>query len=129
MRNALAVASLALVLAGCQTIGGYYDRLFGSSGPSEKPAELQPITATADVRVDWRADVGRAGKFAFSPAVVGSAVYAANAAGEVTKLDLASGKVQWRTETGTPLSTGPGSDGRTVVVGSPRGRYLHRPTN
>lgn len=116
-------ASIALVLAGCQTIGGYYDRLFGSA-PAQKPAELQPITAAADARVDWQADVGRSGKFAFAPVVAGNAVYTANAAGEVTKLDLASGKVEWRTETGSPLSTGPGSDGRTVVVGSPRGAVL-----
>ena len=123
MKGAIAIALTALALAGCQTVGGYYDRIFGSS-PAQKPTELQPITPSAEARVDWQADVGRADKFAFAPAVVGSAVYAANAAGEVIKLDAASGKIEWRVETGSRLSTGPGSDGRLVVVGSQRGEVV-----
>jgi outer membrane protein assembly factor BamB len=122
--TARAVALLAaLALAGCQTIGGYYDRLFGAT-PSEKPSELQAFTPKVDARVVWQAAVGGADRFAFAPALAGGAVYAANAAGEVTKLDAASGKVEWRVETGSRLSTGPGSNGRVVVVGSPRGEAL-----
>lgn len=124
MKRAAAIALIAVAVAGCQTIGGYYDRIFGSSTPAQKPTELQPITASAEARVEWQADVGSAGKFAFAPAVAGNSVYAANAAGEVVKLDIASGKVQWRVDTGSRLSTGPGSDGRVVVVGSPRGEVL-----
>jgi outer membrane protein assembly factor BamB len=124
VKRAAAIALIAVAVAGCQTIGGYYDRILGSSTPAQKPTELHPITASAEARVEWQADVGGAGKFAFAPAVVGNTVDAANGAGEVVKLDIASGKVQWRVETGSRLSTGPGSDGRVVVVGSPRGEVL-----
>ncbi|HEY8554900.1 MAG TPA: PQQ-binding-like beta-propeller repeat protein, partial [Burkholderiales bacterium] len=116
---------LAAFLAGCQTIGGYYDRLLGRpAGGAQKPTELEPVKPTAEMRVVWQASVGSAGKFAFAPAVAGDAVYATNAAGEVIRLDAATGKVEWRVETGTQLSTGPGSDGRVVVAGSPRGEVV-----
>jgi outer membrane protein assembly factor BamB len=123
MMGRIAVLLVACALAGCQTIGGYYDRFFGST-PTEKPNELQSFTPTVEARVLWQASVGRADRFAFAPTVVGAAVYAANAAGEVTRLDAATGKVEWQTDTGSRLSTGPGSDGKIVVVGSPRGEAL-----
>ena len=122
LRSAILLAALAL--AGCQTIGGYYDSFFGSSKPAVPPSELQQFTPKVEARVAWQAAVGSAGKFAFAPAVVGPAVYAANAAGEVVKLDAASGKVEWRVDTGTRLSTGPGSDGLIVAAGSPRGEVV-----
>ncbi|MPZ42036.1 MAG: outer membrane protein assembly factor BamB [Betaproteobacteria bacterium] len=124
MIGRIAVLLAVLALAGCETVGGYYDRFFGSSTPAQKPAELQPFTPSVDARVVWQAAVGGSDRFAFAPAVVGGAVYAANASGEVTKLDAATGKVQWRVDTGSRLSTGPGADGRIVVVGSPRGEAL-----
>jgi outer membrane protein assembly factor BamB len=120
----IAVAALALVLAACQTVGSYYDRFFGSSEPAQKPSELQAFTPSAEARIAWQAAVGGADRFAFAPALIGPSLYAANAGGEVVKLDAASGKVEWRVDTGSRLSTGPGSDGRVVVVGSPRGEVL-----
>ena len=58
MKRAAAIALIAVAVAGCQTIGGYYDRIFGSSTPAQKPTELQPITASAEARMEWQADVG-----------------------------------------------------------------------
>jgi outer membrane protein assembly factor BamB len=124
MMRGIAVGLIALALAGCQTVGGYYDRFFGSSGSAQKPSELQSFTPSVEARVVWQAAVGGADRFAFAPALVGSAVYAANASGEVTKLDAATGKVEWRVDTGSRLSSGPGADGRVVVVGSPRGEAV-----
>ncbi len=123
MRLRVAVAAAAFALAGCQTIGGYYDSIFGSSSGA-KPTELQPIKPTVEARVSWQASVGSSGRFAFAPVRVGSSVYAANAAGEVSRIDAASGKVEWRVDTGSRLSTGPGSDGKVVAVGSPRGAVI-----
>lgn len=124
MMRGIAVGLIALALAGCQTVGGYYDRFFGSSGTAQKPSELQSFTPSVEARVVWQAAVGGADRFAFAPALVGGDVYAANASGEVTKLDAATGKVEWRVDTGSRLSSGPGSDGRVVVVGSPRGEAV-----
>jgi outer membrane protein assembly factor BamB len=127
MRSAagsLSAALLALACAGCQTVGGIYDSWFGSSTPAQKPAELQTFTPSVEARVAWQASVGSGERFAFAPAAGAGALYAANAAGEVVKLDAASGKVEWRANTGARLSAGPGTDGRMVVVGSPRGELL-----
>jgi outer membrane protein assembly factor BamB len=124
MIRRVAVLLAALALAGCSTVGSYYDRWFGSSAPAQKPSELQAFTASVEARVVWQANVGGADRFAFAPVRVGGAVYAASASGEVTKLDAATGKVLWRVDTGSRLSTGPGSDGRIVAVGSPRGEVL-----
>ena len=124
MTRRLAVAALAVALAGCQTVGSYYDRFFGSSEPAQKPSELQAFTPSAEARIAWQAGVGGADRFAFAPALVGPSLYAANASGEVVKFDAASGKVEWRVDTGSRLSTGPGSDGRVVVAGSPRGEVV-----
>jgi len=123
IKRSLATAALALACAGCQTVGDYYDRFFGSA-PAAKPAELQAFKPIAEARVAWQAGVGAAERFAFAPALGGSAVYAAGAGGQLVKLDAASGKVEWRVDTGVRLSTGPGTDGRTVVVGSPRGEAI-----
>ncbi|RPI46668.1 MAG: outer membrane protein assembly factor BamB [Betaproteobacteria bacterium] len=121
MTTRLAMAFCLLALAGCETVGGYYDSFFGGSGTGPKPTELQTISPTAEARISWQAAVGSAGGFAFAPAVAGGSVLAANGAGEVLKLELATGKLLWRVETGTGISAGPGTDGRIAVVGTPRG--------
>ena len=119
----LMAALLVSLCAGCQTVGGIYDSWFGSS-PAQTPNELQPFTPTVEARIAWQASIGSGERFAFAPAAAGGALYAANAAGEVVKLDAARGKIEWRTSTGARLSAGPGADANTVVVGSPRGEVL-----
>ncbi len=119
----LAALSLVGVLAGCSTVGSYYDRWFGSM-PAEKPAELTSFTPAVELRVDWQASVGSAGRFAFAPVVRNGYAYTANAAGEIVKLELSTGKQVWRTATGTPVSAGPGSNGKLAVVGTPRGEVI-----
>jgi len=119
----LVAAALALACAGCQTVGDYYDRFFGSA-PAEKPTELQPFKPSAEARVAWQASAGAAERFAFAPVVSGASVYAAGAGGQLLKIDAASGKVEWRVDVGSRLSSGPGTDGRTLVVGSPRGEAI-----
>jgi outer membrane protein assembly factor BamB len=98
--------------------------MFGSSAPAVKPTELQTFKATADAKIAWQTNVGAAGRYAFVPVVAAGSVYAANAAGELFKIDAASGKVDWRINTEIRLSTGPGTDGKTIVVGSPRGEVV-----
>src|SRR5262245_3808529 len=123
-RKVFAACAVALTLCGCQTIGGYYDRLFGSSGPAIKPAELEPFKAQVDAYIIWQASVGSAGKFDFVPVVSAQDVYAANAAGELVKIDVGSGKIDWRVNTEAKLSAGPGTDGRLIVVGGTRGEVI-----
>lgn len=112
-------ASLALVLGACSTVGSYYDRWFGSE-PAQKPSELTTFTPTVEARTAWQANVGSGDRFAFGPVVRGGFVYAANAAGEISKLEAATGKQVWRTSTGVRAAAGPGADGKLAVIGTAR---------
>lgn len=119
MNKCLAAFGLALVLAGCSTIESM-NPFASSSGP--KMAELQPITPSAQARVVWRESVGKSDLYAFTPAVVGSSVYAASANGTVMRLD--DGVQAWKINAGQALSGGVGADAKRVVVGSPKGDLL-----
>ena len=122
--RALAACAVVLALNGCQTIGGYYDRMFGSSTPAIPPTELESFKPRAEAYVGWQVSVGSGGKFDFVPAVNGQDAYAANAGGDLVKIDLGSGKIDWRVNIEAKLSAGPGTDGRTIVVGSARGEVI-----
>lgn len=118
MRRFISVLAVVALLAGCSTLDALNP--FSSNGP--KMAELQPIKATAAGRVLWRQSVGKAGLYSFVPAIVGSSVYAAGNSGTVMRID--DGAVAWKIDAGQPLSGGVGTDGRLVVVGTPKGEVL-----
>lgn len=118
MRRFISVLAVVALLAGCSTLDALNP--FSSNGP--KMAELQPIKATAAGRVLWRQNVGKAGLYSFVPAIVGSSVYAAGNSGTVMRID--DGAVAWKIDAGQPLSGGVGTDGRLVVVGTPKGEVL-----
>lgn len=120
MRLTLAAIFSALTLGACSTV----EKLnpFGSSGPKIKPTELAAIQSTAELRGVWQASVGSAGEFTFSPALVGGSVYAAARDGAVARFD--DGRQVWRIAAGQPISGGVGSDGKLVVVGTPKGEVL-----
>ncbi len=115
----LAVVS-ALLLAACSSV----EKLnpFASSDPRVKPTELTAIQPTAELMILWKENVGSAGAFTFSPAVVGDSVYAAAREGTVARFD--GGRQVWRISAGQPISGGVGSDGKLVVVGTPKGEVL-----
>jgi outer membrane protein assembly factor BamB len=119
-RLPLLAALSALLLGACSSV----EKLnpFGSSDPKLKPTELAAIQSTADLKVLWKENVGSAGAFTFSPAVVGDSVYAAGRDGTVARFD--GGRQVWRISAGQPLSGGVGSDGKLVVVGTPKGEVL-----
>jgi len=110
--------ALALALAGCSTLDSINP--FASKGP--KMAELQPIAATAEARFVWRESVGKSDLYSFTPAIVGSSVYAASKNGTVVRID--DGKLVWKIRVDQELSGGVGADASMVVVGSPKGDVL-----
>ncbi|MDK9703601.1 MAG: outer membrane protein assembly factor BamB [Sulfuritalea sp.] len=115
-----AAAASMLLLGACSTV----EKLnpFGPSAPKVKPTELGVIQPTAELKTLWQANVGSAGEFTFSPAVVGDSVYAAARDGTVARFD--GGRQIWRIAAGQPISGGVGSDGKLVVVGTPKGEVL-----
>jgi outer membrane protein assembly factor BamB len=108
-------ALLLLALSGC----GLFD---SPSGP--KPAELPNLDRAQEVRVLWSAYVGGADRFAFSPALVGDAIFAAARDGTVVRLDARNGNERWRASTERRLSGGVGADERTVVVATEEGEVI-----
>ncbi len=125
----LTAIAAAIAVAGCSTvsesIGSAAESVialnpFGNSGP--KMAELTNIKATAEVRTQWTASIGKAGTYSFAPAVVGGGIYVAGNDGSIAKIE--NGAMVWRTNAGQALSAGVGSDGQTVVVGTGKGDVL-----
>ena len=98
--------------------------LLGSKKP--QAAALQPFVPAVNVTVAWRADVGRTPKFEvgvgqFTPGVSGNSVYAASSAGTVSRIDISTGQLIWRTDVGVPIVAGVAvgsglSDGFSAVV-------------
>jgi outer membrane protein assembly factor BamB len=123
MRSAAAITLAflgAVVLAGCSTI----DKLnpFSSTPATPKMAELVPVQTTVALDVRWQANVGEAGGFTLVPARVGESVFAAARDGSLTRID--NGKPVWKISAGQIISGGVGSDGKLVVVGTPKGEVL-----
>lgn len=105
-----------MTLSGCA--------LFGSDDDRNKPLPLVDFKPTVSAKIAWRTPVGSATSFGLSPTVIGDAVFAASADGVVTKVDLATGAVQWKITVAKKLSAGPGSDGQTTAVATPEGEII-----
>ena len=118
MKKSLYLFGILTLLAGCSTLDAINP--FSSSGP--KMTELQAIKATATTRIVWRDSVGKAGLYAFTPAIVGASVYVADKDGTLARFD--DGKQTWKIKTEQPLSAGVGADLTKVAVGSPKGDLL-----
>jgi outer membrane protein assembly factor BamB len=112
MARSAAVIAVAGLLAAC------------GSAPAIKPAELVKFTPTAQASIAWRANVGAADAYIFTPAIARGAVFAASAKGAVARFDAANGKQIWRVETKRKLSGGVGAEGDLVMVGTHKGEVL-----
>lgn len=104
-------AALVLLLCAC-----------GSKGP--QPAKLVEFKPSVKLRVAWRADVGNAGRYVFTPALYQGSVYAAGSQGTLARFDAANGKLIWRVDTRAPLSGGVGVGPDMVLVGTSKGAVL-----
>jgi len=120
----LSALALVAVLAGCSSIGDTIDKVnpFSTSVPKVKAAELTPFDASAQLRIRWQANVGGAGEFVFTPAVVGKSIYAAARDGTIARFD--DGNQVWRISAGQAISGGVGADAKLVVVGTLKGDVL-----
>jgi outer membrane protein assembly factor BamB len=98
--------------------------LAGCGSDSIKPAELVSFKPTGQARVVWRTSVGEAKAYVFTPALQAGSLFAAAAAGDLVRLDAATGKQVWRTDTKERLSGGVGADGDLVLVGTAKGLVL-----
>lgn len=116
------LAAASLLAAGCSTFSDAIDAInpFAASGP--KMAPLTTFEAKVSVRDLWSTNIGKAGDYTFTPAVVGNAVYVAARNGTVAK--LVDGRTEWSIRTDQELSAGVGADSRLVVVATAKGDVL-----
>lgn len=114
-------------LAACSAVGDIKqvvtDTVFGVE-EANPPAELDDIEPTYETRVDWSSDVGETQKYDYTPALDASAIYDANAEGDLVKLDANNGKEIWRKNIGETISGGVGIGSGAVLVGSNKG-FVH----
>jgi len=118
---------LALLLPACSTVtdlkNDMRERFFGREN-TEPAAPLVDIKTTAEARIVWQSGVGKSPEYDFFPAVDAKAVFAASADGDITRIDAATGKQDWRVNPGEKLSGGVGAGENLVLVGTPKGMVL-----
>ncbi len=110
MRNALRLFTagltpwlVVLALGGC------------ASSDAPKPTALQADPALVAVKEQWRLAVGAtSAHLELRP--VGTQLLVASKQGDVSSVDVRTGKLQWRASLGVALSAGVGSDGETSAV-------------
>lgn len=116
-----------LLLTGCSALTelrlDMADRLFGRE-PLDMPAELKAITPTNTVQLNWSSQLGETDRYDYTPVLDAGFVYAANAKGELAKVNAENGKQEWRVEAEEPISGGVGSGGGLILVGTSRGHVL-----
>lgn len=110
------MSGLALRLCGAVMLGALATLIGCASGVEPpKPAELAPNAALLSVRQAWSAKIGEV-NFPADVKVVGNTVTVASSDGTVVAIDARTGGDIWRSNVGSPLSAGAGSDGRFAAV-------------
>lgn len=122
--HAFLLSGAVLAVAGCSTLSNTVDALnpFSKSAPKVKPAQLPVIQSRADVARLWQVNIGAAGDYVLTPAVVDERVYVAGRDGALARLD--NGRQVWRINAGQIISGGVGASDKLVVVGTPKGDVL-----
>lgn len=107
----VACAMTVLAMAACSS----------TKDERRNPVPLTEFKPVFNVQKAWSTSVGKAGRYFFSPVVVGDAVYAAGSNGTVAKIDGKTGQKVWSTKLHTDLTSGVGSDGNYSAVGAEKG--------
>lgn len=101
--------SIAIGLAGC------------SSSNKREPSKLVSVEEKLSVTSVWSTSVGKSETFIMRPVVAGDYIYTSAGNGLISKIDILSGKKVWEVKAPSDLSSGPGSDGAVIVVGTAKG--------
>ena len=104
-RAPLAIILLA-ALAGCSMF---------SSPTKPEPAALQAVSGAVSAKQVWNAQIGPI-NFPLDVHVVGVTAFVAGSNGSVAALDARTGNDVWRTNVGSPIAAGVGSDGKVAAV-------------
>jgi outer membrane protein assembly factor BamB len=114
MLRSLALVA-ALVLGGCGIFGGT---------TREPPEPLAAPAGGLSAKPVWNVALGARAPVGFAPAYAGGNVWAAAENGTVVRVDAATGRTLWRTDVGSRLTSGVGSDGQIAVVATRDGALV-----
>ena len=120
------IASLALAMSGCSTVGSMTSTVggwFGSGPAKAKPAELVEFKSTASLAEAWKVDTGDTAGYLFHPQAEGDDVIAAGGS-RVVRVAVANGNAVWRADTGVKLSAGAGAGQGLALAGGGKGELL-----
>jgi len=92
-----------------------------SSVKKREPAPLTKVDDKISVVSVWSSSVGKSDTFVMRPVLAGDYLYTSSGNGTVSKIEVLTGKLVWQAKTPSDISSGPGSDGSVVVVGSSKG--------
>lgn len=116
--------SSVLLLAACSTITDLKtdlsERVFGREAV-EPPEPLDEIKETASVKILWQSKIGESGIYDITPSVEAGYAYVASHEGELSKIDTSNGTQAWRVNVGEKLTSGVGTGGSLVIVGTQKG--------
>jgi outer membrane assembly lipoprotein YfgL len=107
----LALAAAAFALGGCSMLPSF----LGGGPERPRPAELQANPATLGVRQAWSTRIGDV-RFPLVVTAAENRLAVASTDGTVALLDAATGSDVWRTNVGSPIAAGAGTDGTTAAV-------------
>ncbi|KGE04987.1 outer membrane protein assembly factor BamB [Pseudohaliea rubra] len=119
------LAALLPLVAGCSTIGGWFDR--GDDEDPRKPAELVGIDTRVNIDRRWSVSIGDGqgkGLYKLQPVIAGTMIYAASVDGQVRAIERDGGRTRWREKVETGLSGGVGYYDGNLYLGSTDGEVL-----
>lgn len=105
-----------LILAGCQTIGGWF-----SSDDELEPAPLSEIRQSVPIDRVWSVDTGggiNRSQPRIRPVADGDQIWVADHEGRITAVNAGSGRVEREIDIDLPISAGPSVTGDLVMVGT-----------
>ena len=125
--KSLFVILLALTLGACGPVKDFKDQLterIVGQDPIDSPNDLKEFKAKLNPKILWSLKLGGSETFEFSPSIMGDEVYAASSDGSLAKIDLKTGKVIWKINTGEKLSGGVGVGVNEVTIGTSNGLLI-----
>jgi outer membrane protein assembly factor BamB len=116
----LALVSFTAFISGCSAL----DAINPFAAPEFPPAKLENFKAQFTPKVLWTAKTSAAKARFFQPAVLDGVVYSAAEDGTIQAIDLVTGKLRWKVELKTSLSTGIAAGSDVLVVVGNKGEII-----
>ena len=108
-----AATFLIAILGGCSALSSVTSMFSGPNKP--QPAALASVSGAVSARQAWSSRVG-AVNFPLDVNVSGNTFFVAGSDGSVAAIDARTGSDVWRSNIGSPIAAGVGSDGKISAV-------------